>query len=488
MATEREREAEAAREIDVVLDENGIILDVRPGADSLRTARNLVTGGSIAGRLLPSDFDFLMATARWVREDERREATIALRFRRDNGKIFHAYGRCRYAGGTIRLVLSPDETEIARRAERQMRRVVEGSHQGVIVRTNNEVLFVNDGFAKLVGYATARDLMELGEKALNDFIHPDDQRMVVERIEARMAGREPISHYELRLLRRDGTTIWVDTQAALVYWDGKPASLSWLSDITARKRAEEELLRSKEAAELANRSKTEFLANMSHELRTPLNAILGFSEVIETEMFGPVGTPRYLEYARDIHASGEHLLDLINDVLDLAKLEAGKLDLHETTVSLPDAIERCMALVRGRAGKAGVALAVELPPTPPGLRADARALKQILLNLLTNAVKFTPAGGKVTLSVSDAGRKGFTIAIADTGIGMSAADIQVALSPFGQVDSELARKHEGTGLGLPITHALVRLHGGDIAIASTPGQGTTITVSFPRDRVVKAAA
>ena len=488
MVPEREREARAAREIDVVLDESGVIVSVRPGADAVRTARGLVAGASIAHTLLPSDFDFLMATAQWARQDERREATMTLRFRRSNGKIFNTHGRCRHHGGATHLVLWPDETEVARRAERQLRRVIEGSLQGVIVRTNDEVLFMNDGFAKLVGYESATDLMKFGQEALNDFIHPDDQQIVVERIAARMAGREPISHYELRLMRRDGSTIWADTQAALVYWDGKPASLSWLSDISARKRAEEELVRSKEAAEYANRAKTEFLANMSHELRTPLNAILGFSEVIETEMFGPVGAPRYLDYARDIHASGEHLLDLINDVLDLAKLEAGKLDLNETTVSLPDAIERCVALVRGRAERAGVALAVELPPAPPGLKADLRALKQILLNLLTNAVKFTPAGGKVTLRVSDAGRKGLTIAIADTGIGMSAADIEVALSPFGQVDSEFARKHKGTGLGLPITRSLVRLHGGEMAIESEPGKGTTVTVSFPGNRVVRAAA
>lgn len=488
MATEREREAQAARQIDVVLDENGIIVSVRPGDEAVRTARNLVAGESIAEHLLPPDFEFLMATAGWAREDEHREATMALRFRRTSGKIFNAHGRCRYRGGAIRLVLWPDETEIARRAERQMRRVVEGSHQGVIVRTNDDVLFVNDGFAKLIGYDSAREILELDRSTMNEFIHPDDRQMILERIQARMDGREPISHYEFRLVRHDGTIVWTDTQAALVYWDGKPASLSWLTDITARKRTEEELVRSKEAAEFANRAKTEFLANMSHELRTPLNAILGFSEVIGTEMFGPVGAQRYLDYARDIHTSGEHLLDLINDVLDLAKLEAGKLDLHETNVSLPDAIERCMALVRGRAEKARVTLNVELPQATPALTADARALKQILLNLLTNAMKFTPEGGKVTLSVSDGGRKGLTIAVRDTGIGMSAAEIQVALSPFGQIDSELARKHEGTGLGLPITCSLVRLHGGEVAINSEPGKGTTVTLTFPANRLVKTAA
>ena len=246
-------------------------------------------------------------------------------------------------------------------------------------------------------------------------------------------------------------------------------------------------MRAKEAAEFANRAKTEFLANMSHELRTPLNAILGFSEVIAGEMFGPVGTAQYVDYARDIHASGEHLLDLINDVLDLAKLEAGKLELHESDVALSAIIDQCVALVRGRAQSGRVTLHVEVPQGLPALRADARALKQVLLNLLSNAIKFTPDGGTVTAAISEE-KNGIAIAICDTGIGMSPADIAVALSPFGQVDSELARKHQGTGLGLPITRSLVRLHGGDITIESTPGKGTTIAAHFPKARLTAVAA
>ena len=482
------RETDAARRIDVVFDKDGVILDMRAGIEAMQTARTLTPGKNIGERLVPPDFDFLMMTARWAGEGSDREPTIALRFWRDNGKVLNAYGTCRRDGDHIHLTLRADEAAVARRKERQIRRVVEGSLQGVIVRTSDDVLFVNDGFARLVGYETAQEVLKLDPTTMNEFIHPDDRQMIVERIQARMAGREPLSHYEFRLVRHDGTIVWTDTQAALVNWDGQPASLSWLTDITDRKRTEEELVKSKEAAEFANRAKTEFLANMSHELRTPLNAILGFSEVIETEMFGPVGSSRYVDYAHDIHESGEHLLDLINDVLDLSKLEAGKLDLHESDVSLPDVVERCAALVRGRAEKARVTFHAEMPPALPELRADARALKQILLNLLTNAVKFTPEHGKVTLTVSDGGPKGLVIAVSDTGIGMSAADIDVALSPFGQIDSELGRKHEGTGLGLPITRSLVKLHGGDIAIASTPGEGTTITVTFPASRMVRAAA
>jgi len=478
----------SVQQIDLVLDNEGTIVSVAATPDAEAMARSLMVGERLDARVFPADRPFIAATARWVREEPDQEATIRIRFMRANGRLFTAYGTFFCAGGETCVVLRPDETGLARRAERQMRKVVEGSLQGIVVRTNTEMLYLNDGYAKLLGYESPKALFALGRDSLNDTIHPDDRQMVIDRIKARMAGEEVTSHYELRLMRRDGSFAWVDTLATLVNWDGQPASLSWLTDITARKQAEEELVKSKEAAEFANRAKTEFLANMSHELRTPLNAILGFSEVIKSQMFGPVGTAKYADYAADIHTSGQHLLDLINDVLDLAKLEAGKLDLREIDISLAAIVVQCVGLVRQRAKDAVVELSVELPDRLPALRADERAIKQVLLNLLSNAIKFTPEGGKVVTRVSVAGRKGLTICVIDSGIGMSASDVEVALAPFGQIDSKLARKHQGTGLGLPITRSLVRLHGGDIAIESAPGKGTTITVHFPASRVIEAAA
>jgi signal transduction histidine kinase len=240
-------------------------------------------------------------------------------------------------------------------------------------------------------------------------------------------------------------------------------------------------------ADYANRTKTEFLANMSHELRTPLNAILGFSEIIEQQMFGAIGE-RYAQYARDIHRSGEHLLALVNDVLDLAKLEAGKLELREAEIDVQDLVDDCLSLVRGKADAGKIRLSRDLTPAAPKIRGDARALKQVLLNFLSNAIKFTPEGGAVVVRSWTDETSRFCLSVKDSGIGMTKADIQVALSPFGQVDSKLSRKHEGTGLGLPICKSLLELHGGEICVESEPSAGTTMTAVLPADRALACEA
>jgi signal transduction histidine kinase len=235
-------------------------------------------------------------------------------------------------------------------------------------------------------------------------------------------------------------------------------------------------------ADAANESKSAFLAAMSHELRTPLNAVLGFSELVLSECFGPIGSPRYKEYISDIRKSGSHLLSLINDVLDLSRLDAGQTTLLEEDVALDELLEEVRHMISEQAKKASVVLVTALHKNPlPPLRADPRRLRQIFLNLLSNAVKFTPAGGSVTISTREH-QGALTVAIADTGIGIAASDIPKALERFGQVDSRLSRKYEGTGLGLPLAKQLVELHGGTLAIMSTVGAGTTVTVSFPAVR------
>jgi PAS domain S-box-containing protein len=258
-------------------------------------------------------------------------------------------------------------------------------------------------------------------------------------------------------------------------------------DITARKRVEAALRRAKEEAELASRTKTEFLANMSHELRTPLNAIIGFAEIMHGGVFGSLGDPRYNEYAADIRDSGQHLLNLINDLLDVSKIEFGKVELNEEAVDLTTIIDSCMRLMRDRADQAGLELIAHTPAGLPYLHADARRLKQILLNLMSNAVKFTPAGGSVTVRAGmEAG--GMRIEVRDTGIGIAPQDLEKALRPFGQIDSRMTRKYQGSGLGLPLTKSMIELHGGTLKLESAVGHGTTAILWLPSTRVVSPEA
>jgi signal transduction histidine kinase len=258
-----------------------------------------------------------------------------------------------------------------------------------------------------------------------------------------------------------------------------------LYDITERRRGELTLMTAKEQADFANRSKSEFLANMSHELRTPLNAIIGFAEIIKGEMFGPAGQPQYVEYARDIYDSGELLLSLINDILDMSKIEAGKRTLSETVLNVERVVESVVRLVAARAKAGKLHLHFNVAKDLPALRGEEKALKQILTNLLTNAIKFTPEGGDVSLTAGLDESLRIFIRVEDSGIGMAPDDIPVALAPFGQIESVLSRKNQGTGLGLPMTVALAELHDGKLDLKSKLGAGTTATVTFPADRVVQ---
>jgi two-component system cell cycle sensor histidine kinase PleC len=245
-----------------------------------------------------------------------------------------------------------------------------------------------------------------------------------------------------------------------------------------------QLIAAKEAAQDASRAKSEFIANMSHELRTPLNAVIGFSEIIKDQVLGPVGNERYAEYATDIHQSGTHLLAIINDILDLARVESGKIDLSDQIVRLPEILSFLAALMSESVERAGVTLSIDVPQELPALRADERALKQMLINLLSNSVKFTPIGGEVRVTAHIAPDGDLIIQVKDTGIGISSEDLPRVMEPFGQVEGALSRRHQGTGLGLSLTRSMARQHGGELVLESRLGQGTIATIRLPGERLL----
>ena len=319
-----------------------------------------------------------------------------------------------------------------------------------------------------------------------DLIHPDDHHTLQERRRRLEAGEPSID--ELRMVAPDGSVRWLKSVARP---EKDPESgrlmriLGAAQDITERKRVELALRSAKEAAEIANRTKSEFLANMSHELRTPLNAIIGFSEIMKNETMGPLGGERYRAYAEDIWDSGTHLLNIINDILDVSKAEAGMLDLSEEELIVADIAGAALRLVRQRAEASGVKIDVSLPEKLPTIWADQLRMKQILLNLLSNAVKFTPSGKRVSLRAELRTDGDLAIEVADQGIGISEEDLERVLEPFTQADSSLSRRHQGTGLGLPLTRALLEMHGGEMQLESAKGKGTVATITLPASRLTR---
>lgn len=283
----------------------------------------------------------------------------------------------------------------------------------------------------------------------------------------------------------DGTKIMIRTRgiAPPAHRHDWSRMIYLLEDITERAETDAALKSAMEQTALANRTMSEFLAHMSHELRTPLNAIIGFSEVMKSEMFGTIDNPKYHEYASDINESGVHLLGIIGDILDLSKIEAGKAELYEEYVDVMQILESCLTLVKERAREAAVTLACDAPSDMPALYADALKFKQILINILSNAISFTPAGGRVTTRVRHGAEDGFVIQIIDTGIGMARSDIPKALAPFQQIRSGFDRHEKGTGLGLSLTKILTELHGGSLELESEVGRGTIVTVRFPAERI-----
>ena len=261
---------------------------------------------------------------------------------------------------------------------------------------------------------------------------------------------------------------------------GQDACLFVFNDITALKEREQQYRDAKSQAEAASLSKSRFLANVSHELRTPLNAIIGFSEIVAGEILGPGVNRKYREYASNIVESARHLLDIINSVLDLAKNDAGKLRVSEEPVEINDIVDGCLRLIQDQCDRAQLSLEVKPSPEPVRVNADSTKLRQVFLNLLSNAIKFTEPEGAISVAVEPLDSEQVAVTIGDTGIGMAPEEIPIALAPFEQVDNKLARRYQGTGLGLPLAKALIELQGGSLSIASAPGKGTQVRVSLRR--------
>ena len=319
--------------------------------------------------------------------------------------------------------------------------------------------------------------------APSSLVYADDLKAIqAVFIEASYFGRAASA--EVRMKRQDGSFVWVEIRCRPAQpLNGEAADIVAVTrDITERKAHEHALVDARDLAEEANRAKSRFLANMSHELRTPLNAIIGFSEVMTHEMFGPVGSAKYLEYTRLIHESGAHLLELINGILDMSKIEAGKFELAEEIFPLDDVVQSAIKFVKLQADRGGVLLTGNVAPSVRSVFADKRAVKQILINLLTNGVKFTPRGGEVRIDAS-LGSNGVTIVVSDSGVGIAPADLARLGKPFEQVEGEHVRAKEGTGLGLALVKALTAMHGGEATIESAVGVGTTVRVRLPHGAV-----
>ena len=321
---------------------------------------------------------------------------------------------------------------------------------------------------------------DITDQTLNAIVHPDDMGVVQAALmESSYFGRSGTA--EVRLRHKDGHTVWAEIRCRPASRTiGAPAEIVAVTrDISERKRHERALEAARDAALDASRAKSRFLANMSHELRTPLNAIIGFSEIMTREMFGSIG-PRYQEYSRLIHESGAHLLELINSVLDMSKIEAGKFELSEEMFDLEETAESAVRFLKIPAERAGVVLALSVQPGARLVFADRRAIKQILVNLLSNGVKYTPPGGEVRVAaqVSQDGR-GIEITVTDTGTGISQADLERLGKPFEQVENAETRAKEGTGLGLALVKSLAAMHGGEAVLTSALGEGTRVTVQLP---------
>lgn len=416
------------------------------------------------------------------------EADGSVKYVQESGKPYYD-DRGNYLGyrGVASEVTERIEAEDRLRVrERQLREILESSPIGVGVSDTNsgEILFANPNLC----HQFQRSEEELVGNMSPNFWHDNEVRKILLN-DFRRDGHVPPT--EVLLKKSDGELFWIILTWETIIWDGEKRILFWVFDIDDIKQTQAELKNSKEwadrlrmEAEAANRSKSEFLANMSHELRTPLNAIIGFSDAVAHKVFGEIGDPRQEEAIGHIKESGEHLLELITDILDVSAIEAGNFELNESPLSLRKLTESTLRMVQQRADLAGINLVNKIGDDVPKFVADDRRIKQVLVNLMTNAVKFSPTGGvvEVDAQVNDDGA--IVISVTDSGIGMDEKGVELALARFGQVARQDTKEQEGAGLGLPLSKGLVEAHGGSMSIDSAIGKGTKVVVELPGARII----
>jgi PAS domain S-box-containing protein len=412
------------------------------------------------------------------------------------GMVAHLGGQL-IAGLIILAVLSFALSLLQRVAENTRKRVTAGeaSYRAFfdhavegIFRTTPEghYLAVNQALADIYGYPSPQALMsrltDIGQQ-----LYVESRRR--EEFRQQMQTHDVVTNFISEIYHSSGRRIWISENARAVRdWSGALICYEGtVEDVTEKFAAERALRIALRQAEIANKMKAAFLAAMSHELKTPLNAVLGFSEIIRDQLLGPAGVPAYIDYAADIHKSGAKLLAIINDVLDVSRLEGGLLTINARQENLLDIVEKAILLARS-VTQDEREIATDFPRDMPALHVDPQRLAQTLGNLLANALKFTPVLGKVSLTARLERDGGVTLVVADTGIGMAAETIAEALEPFRQLDGSLARKFEGAGLGLSLSKALIELHGGSLSIESKVGEGTRVTLCLPPECVIPRKA
>jgi PAS domain S-box-containing protein len=369
-----------------------------------------------------------------------------------------------------------------RRHAAELTSILDTATDGVVILDGQgRIRSLNQSAEALFGF----DPAEVAGKPFSLLLATESQRPVNEYIAGMASGGvASIMNDGREVIGREARGRFIPLFMTIGRLEGSDGYCAVLRDMTQWKRAEEELLAAKRAAEEASNTKSEFLTRVSHEIRTPLNAIIGFSELMAEERFGPIGNQRYLDYAKDINRSGSHVLDLVNDLLDISKIEAGEQELNFTAVALNEALAEAVALMQPQANRERVIIRSSFASTLPDVVADLRSVKQIALNLLSNAVRYTGAGGQVIVSTAYELTGDVVIRVRDTGAGMTQADIEQAMKPFKQLNTVKRGRGDGTGLGLPLTKALVEGNRARFLINSTPGQGTLVEITFPSVRVL----